>query len=199
MKRETEVVQLCLTLSDPMDCSPPGTPVPGILQERILEWVAISFSNAWKWKVKVKSFSRVWLLATSWTADYQASPFVGFSRQEYWSGMPLPLWHSLVNWYNYFCMSNLILPSAKRYFLNKSISLNEVALNKCWWLLQTSNTLGNSVSYYMPTEIRKSTLQRVIPDILVVHVYPIYLLRWTKFKKKISSSKIVIFLNVECE
>ena len=65
-------LQLCPTLCDPIDGSPPGTPVPGILQARTLEWVAISFSNAWKWKVKVKSFSRVWLLATPWTAAYQA-------------------------------------------------------------------------------------------------------------------------------
>ena len=73
-----------------MDCSPPGSFVHGILQARILEWVAISFSNAWKWKVKVKSLSHVWLLATPWTAAYQAPPPMWFSRQEYWSGVPLP-------------------------------------------------------------------------------------------------------------
>ena len=72
-----------------MDCSPPGSPIPGILQARILEWVAISFCNAWKWKVKVKSLSRVWLLATPWTAAYQAPLSMGFTRQEYWSGLPL--------------------------------------------------------------------------------------------------------------
>ena len=83
-------LQSCPTLCDPIDGSPPGSPVPGILQARTLEWVAISFSNAWKWKVKVKSLSRVRLLATSWTAAYQAPPSVGFSRQEYWSGVPLP-------------------------------------------------------------------------------------------------------------
>ena len=80
----------CLTLCDPIDGSPTGSPVPGILQARILEWVAISFSNAWKWKVKVKSLSRVWLLATPWTAAYQAPLSMGFSRQEYWSRVPLP-------------------------------------------------------------------------------------------------------------
>ena len=69
---------------------PPGSPVPGILQARTLEWVAISFSNAWKWKVKGKSLSRVRLLATPWTAAYQAPPSMEFSRQEYWSGVPLP-------------------------------------------------------------------------------------------------------------
>ena len=83
-------LQSCLTLCDPIDSSPPGSPVPEILQARTLEWVAISFSNAWKWKVKVKSLSRVRLLATPWTEAYQAPPSMGFSRQEYWSGVSLP-------------------------------------------------------------------------------------------------------------
>ena len=102
-------LRLCAT---PIDGCPLGYPIPGILQARTLEWVAISFSNAWKWKVKVKSLSRVWLFATPWTAAYRAPPSMGFSRQEYWSGVPLPslyqhvrcvqlcgssniLWHSL--------------------------------------------------------------------------------------------------------
>ena len=76
-------LQSCPTLCNPIDGSPPGSPVPGILQATLLEWVAISFSNAWKWKVEVKSLSRVWLLATPWTAAYQAPPSMGFSRQEY--------------------------------------------------------------------------------------------------------------------
>ena len=76
----------CPTLCDPIDSSPPGSPVPGILQARTLAWVAISFSNAWKWKVKGKSLSRVRPSATPWTAAYQALPFMGFSSQEYWSG-----------------------------------------------------------------------------------------------------------------
>ena len=83
-------LQLCPTLCHPRDGSPLGSSAPGILQARILEWVAISFSNAWKWKVKVKSLSRVRLLVTSWTAAYQAPPSMGFSRLEYWSGVPLP-------------------------------------------------------------------------------------------------------------
>ena len=83
-------LQSCLTLCDPIDGSPPGSPVPGILQARTQEWVAISFSNAWKWKVKVKALSRVWLLANPWTAAFQAPPSMGFSRQEYWSGVPFP-------------------------------------------------------------------------------------------------------------
>ena len=88
----------CPTLCDPIDGSPPGSPIPGILQARTLEWVAISFSNAQKWKVKVKSLSSVRLLATSWTAAYQAPPSMGFSRQEYWSGVPLPSpWKALAH------------------------------------------------------------------------------------------------------
>ena len=83
-------LQLCPTLCDPIDGSPPGSSVPGILQARTLEGVAISFSNAWKWKVKVKSLSRVQLLVTPSTATYQAPPSMGFSRQEYWRGLPVP-------------------------------------------------------------------------------------------------------------
>ena len=83
-------LQLCLTLCDPIDSSLPGSSVPGILQARTLEWVAISFSNAWKWKVKVKSLSHVLRFATPRTAAYHAPPSMGFSRQEYWSGVPLP-------------------------------------------------------------------------------------------------------------
>ena len=86
-------LQSCLTLCDPIDGSPPGSAIPGILQRRTPEWVAISFSNAWKWKVKVKSLSRVRLLATPWTAAYQAPPSMGFSKQEYWSGC-----HCLLRW-----------------------------------------------------------------------------------------------------
>ena len=85
-----KLLQSCPILCDPIDGSPPGSPIPGILQARTLEWVAISFSNAGKWKVKVKSLSRVRLLATPWTVAYQALPPMGFSRQEYWSGVPLP-------------------------------------------------------------------------------------------------------------
>ena len=82
-------LQSCPTLCDSRDDSPPGSSVPGILQARTLEWVAISFSNAWKWKEKVKLLSRVPLLATPWTVAYQATLSMGISRQEYWSGVPL--------------------------------------------------------------------------------------------------------------
>ena len=104
-------LQSCLTLCDPIDDSPPGSPVPGILWARTLEWVAISFSNAWKWKVKVKLLSRVRLLATPWTAKqpHQAPPSMGFARQEYWSGVPLPSpWHSAC-WYIHRGVKRLII------------------------------------------------------------------------------------------
>ena len=89
-------LQSCPTLCDPIDGSPPGSPVPGILPARTLEWVAISFSNAWKWKVKGKSLSHVRLLATPWTTAYQAPPSMGFSKQEYWSGVPLPYYKAII-------------------------------------------------------------------------------------------------------
>ena len=90
-------LQSCPTLCDLIDGSPPGFPVPGILQARTLEWVAISFSNAWKWKAKVKLLSHVWLLVTPWTVAHQAPLSMGFSRQEYWSGVPLPSPWTVVN------------------------------------------------------------------------------------------------------
>ena len=95
-----KTLQSCPTLCNPIDCSLPGFSVHGILQAWTLEWVAISFSKAWKWKVnvKVKSLSRVRSLATPWTAAYQAPPSMGFSRQQYWSGVPLP---SPNYWINY--------------------------------------------------------------------------------------------------
>ena len=83
-------LQSCPTLCNPIDGSPPGSPVPRILQARTLEWVAMSFSNAWKWKVKVKSLSRVQPSATPWTAAFQAPPSMAFSRQEYWSRVQFP-------------------------------------------------------------------------------------------------------------
>ena len=93
-------LQSCPTLCDPIDGSPPGSIVPGNLQARTLDWIAISFSNAWKWKVKVKSLTRVQLLVTPWTAAYQAPPSMGFSRQESWSGLPLPSLNPRRKYYN---------------------------------------------------------------------------------------------------
>ena len=86
----TKLRQSCLTLCDPIYGSPPGSPVPGILQARLLECVTVSISNAWKWKVKVKSLSRVWLFATPWIAAHQVLLSMGFSRLEHWSGLPCP-------------------------------------------------------------------------------------------------------------
>ena len=118
-------LQSCLTLCDPRDGSPPGSPVPGILQARTLEWVAISFSNAWKWKVKVKSLSRVWLLATPWTAAHQAPPPMGFSRQECWSGVPLPSPYLLID----LLLNNQM--NFEQVWLKKN-SLSFSILYVCW-------------------------------------------------------------------
>ena len=106
-------LQSCPTLCDPIDGSPPGSPIPGILQTRTPEWVAISFSKAGKWKVKVKSLSRVWPSATPWTAAFQAPPSMGFSRQEYWSGVPLPSPKWASNYANN--MLRKALPSTCKY------------------------------------------------------------------------------------
>ena len=117
-------LQSCPTLCDPIDGSPPGCAVPGILQARTLEWVAISFSNAWKWKVKVKSLSHFHLLATPWTAAYQAPLPMGFSRQEYWSGLPLPSPNIIVRYlknityaYYFFKIMIIIRLTARSYYL----------------------------------------------------------------------------------
>ena len=86
-------LQLCPTLCNPIDGSPPGSPIPGILQARTLEWgchFLLQCMKSEKCKVKVKPLSHVRHLATPWTAAHQAPPSMGFSRQEYWSGVPLP-------------------------------------------------------------------------------------------------------------
>ena len=90
-------------------------PVPGILQARILEWVAISFSSAWKWKVKVKSLSHVLLFVTPWTVGYQAPPSTGFPRQEYWSGLPLPSPFILGIGFNYHNVISLLFCMTQTY------------------------------------------------------------------------------------
>ena len=121
-------LQSCPTLRDPIDGSSPGSPVPGILQARTLEWVAISFSNAWKWKVKVKSLSCVRLFTTPWTVAYQAPPPMGFSRQGYWSGVPLPspsdAWVPLIG----ITQITSKTPSTKERF----IFPNSTHRNVCW-------------------------------------------------------------------
>ena len=123
-------LQSCLTLRDPIDSSPPGSPVPGTLQARTLEWVAISFSNAWKWKVKVKLLSHVQLLATPWTAAYQAPPSMGFSRQEYWSGVPLPSLCIVLGWCKRNCGFTL---------LNSAVWYWNTFLNKCAYVIHHFN------------------------------------------------------------
>ena len=121
--------QWCLTLCDPIDGSPTGSPIPGILQARTLEWVAISFSNAWKWKVKVKLLSRVQLLATPWTIAYQAPPSMGFSRQEYWSGVPVPSPKVMSMFFNMLCRWVItFLPRSKHLLISWLLSTSVVIL-----------------------------------------------------------------------
>ena len=119
-------LQSCPTLCDPIEDSLPGSPVPGILQARTLEWVAISSSNAWKWKVKVKSLSRVRLLATPWTAAQQALPSMGFSRQESWSGVHHPIIVTIDNALTRFQNAErALLPTLRSQGRGKSTE-------KCW-------------------------------------------------------------------
>ena len=121
-------LQSCSTLCDPIDGSPPGSPVPRILQARTLKWVAISFSNAWKWKVKVKTLSRVQLLATPWTAAYQAPLSMGFSRQEYWNGVPSPSLakHKWLLDFPYLCSPYMVVCSAGESHLWNRVSRPEL-------------------------------------------------------------------------
>ena len=110
-------LQLCPTLCGPIDSSPTGSPVPGILQAGTLEWVAISFSNACEWKVKVKSLSRVRLFATPWTAAHQAPPSMRFSRQEYWSGLPLPSPRTKAN-HIFYSLYNITIKSTNQFLFS---------------------------------------------------------------------------------
>ena len=116
-------LQSCPTLCDPTDSSPPSSAIPGILQARALEWVAISFSIAWKWNVKVKSLSLDWLVATPWTVAHQAPPSMGFSRQEYWSGLPLPS--------PMYLLKSVKLYSLDMYFIVRQYYLNKTVLENC--------------------------------------------------------------------
>ena len=158
-------LQLCPTLCDPIDGSLPGSPVPGILQARTLEWVAVSFSTAWKWKVKVKSLSRVCLLAIPWTAAHQSPTSMGFSRQEYWSGVPLPSptnsqrWLKLISIESVMasnclilCCPLLLLPSvfpSIRIFSNESVLC--IRWPKCWsfsFSISPSNEYSGLTSFW---------------------------------------------------
>ena len=121
-----KLIQSCPTLCDSINRSPPGSPVPGILQARTLEWAAISFSNAWKWKVKGRSLSRVRLLVTPWTAAHQAPPSMGLSRQEYWSGVPMPspiMQYNLVVYLFYIQVSSV---QFSRSFVSDSLRPHEL-------------------------------------------------------------------------
>ena len=123
-----KLLQSCPTLCDPIYDSPPGSPIPGILQARTLEWVAISFSNAWKRKVKVKSLSRVWLCVTPWTAAYQALPSMEFSRQKYWSGVPLPSPSTLL----ITRKMQIKITMSHHLTLVRMAIIKESTNNKCW-------------------------------------------------------------------
>ena len=137
-----ESLQSCPTLCDPIDGSPPGSPVPGILQARTLEWVAIS-SNAWKGKVKVKSLSCVQLFMTLWTVAYQAPPSMGFPRHEYWSRVPLPSPRKIIALIRWTFASHLYskafwtiditnhLPSFSLYLIVDPINLDITDLYLC--------------------------------------------------------------------
>ena len=147
-------LQSCPTLCDPIDGSPPGSPVPGILQARTLEWVAMSFSNAWKWKVKVKSLSRIWLLATPWTAAYQAPPSMGFSRQEYWSGVLLPS--------PYICVCVCVCVCVYIYISLWSLYKESWALkNICFWTVVLEKTLE---SPWTTRRSNQSILKEISPE-----------------------------------
>ena len=138
-------LQSCQTLCDPIDSSPLGSSVPGILQARILEWVAISFSNARKWKVKVKLLSRARLLVTPWTGAYQAPRSMGSSRQEYWSWVPLKLLHPYLTPWNPTCSTGCLVPQQGRAGFGKECKSQQKSstLNKQkprarwlhWWIL----------------------------------------------------------------
>ena len=134
-------LQLCPALCDPIDGSPPGSPVPGIHQARTLKWVAISFSNAWRWKVKVKLLSRVQLFATPSTAAYLAPPSTGFSRREYWSGVPSPsLGFSLEDFKQILpiWVSSLLSPESEKYtlcYVELQSTCHNVYENSSWCIM----------------------------------------------------------------
>ena len=148
-------LQSCPTLCDPIDGSPPGSAIPGILQARTLEWVAISFSNAWKRKLKVKSLSRVWLSTTPWTAAFQAPPSMESSRQEYWSGLPLPSPHDQPRQHikkqrHYFvnkvsCSQGYGFSSSHVWMWELDYKESWAPKNWCFWAVVLEKTLESSL------------------------------------------------------
>ena len=129
-----KLLQSCPILCNPIDSSPSGSTIPGILQARSLEWVAISFSNAWKWKLKVKSLRRVWLFTTPCTAAHQAPLSTGFSRQEYWSGVPLPSLSSNIRLWQF---SSIIV---SRAFLFEECS-------SCHWIIEKAREFQKNIYF----------------------------------------------------
>ena len=189
-------LQSCPTLCDPRDGSPPGAPVPGILQARTLEWLAISFSDAWKWKVKVKSlrlstwklYSRVQLLKTPWTAVYQAPPSMGFSRQEYWSGVPLPSPGWMYTYTLYSSIKSMIWrypkelcfsPNFFEIYVNilKHILLSSVQLFRCVRLFATPWITARKASLSI-TNSRSSPklmcIESVMPSRHLILCHPLH-------------------------
>ena len=144
-----KLLQSCPTLCDPIDGSPWGSPIPGILQARTLEWVAISFSNAWKWKVKVKSLSCVRLLATPWTAAHQAPPSMGFSRQEYWCGVPLPSLQGRTSWGLYTKESDSPRAVDKAHLLNRDWQRLDHSCGHSWLWRWWSNGQGHGSGFLL--------------------------------------------------
>ena len=174
-------LQSCPTLCNPMDGSPPGSPIPEILQARTLEWVAISSSNAWKWKVKVKLLSHVRLVATPWTAAYQAPLSMGFSRQEDWSGVPLlspviissiyqnSLWiYNLTDMLRFCCSLNelLIYFAFSHFKLSWFLFANSVFAFFVaeLWLLKLGSRSPDSI-VALPSCSKTSTLLAIYPII----------------------------------
>ena len=166
-------LQSCLTLCDPIDGSPPGSHVPGILQARTLEWVAISFSNAWQWKVKVKLLSHVWLLATPWTAARQAPLPMGFSRREYWSGLPLPspplsLDNHLLISTGSFLLALPTLSPATTAFLSSLLQQNSLSQSSLHAIFNSSSPLALELTSirFLPHDSTETALILVVNDLL---------------------------------
>ena len=159
-------LHLCPTLCNPIDGSPSGSPIPGILQARTLQWVAISFSNAWKWKVKVKSLNHVRLLATPWTAAHQAPPSMGFSRQEYWSGVPLPSPQVFLR--KPMCsMTYDIQPHAV-----KNVTFWQSSnINKCGSLRENNTDNSDKISFTHKSNLQLLRLHKAFRQMLILKLY----------------------------
>ena len=176
-------LQLCPTLCDPIDGSPQGSPVPGILQARTLEWVAISFFNAWKWKVKVKSLSHVRLFTTPWTAAHQAAPSMGFSRQEYWSGVPLPS----PNLYGYIALKSSEMALLTKVHIGKAMVF-PVIMHGCesWTIKKDEHRRIDAFELWCWRRLLRVpwTARRLVQSILK-EIHPEFLLEGLMLKLKL--------------